>query len=166
MEHSDYREEIQLDGHPSTYDHTEPQRSSLFLFGGIIVVLVLLITAGVTIYYDKVFEGRVYSTVLAVDNDQLKSLRADEARELHSYAYLDAKGGKVRLPIDQAMEILARESAENRLKYPTNAYAVKTPEQMATQVPNVSQQGAAAATGAQNATSSTANVQPTSPVAK
>ncbi len=168
MEHSEFREEIAPDGHPSTYDHSEPKASALFLFGGATVVLVLAITLGVTFYYDSNYEERVFSTVLTADNDLLKNLRAKEVRELHTYGFVDQKAGKVRLPIGRAMEILARESTENRLKYATNAYAVKTPEQLAGQVaPPVSQAGAAAATGAQDAGKGTnRDAQPMAPAAK
>lgn len=148
MEHSGFREEIQIEEHPYSYDHTEPKGSALFLFGGATVLILLAVGVGLTWYYNALVEDAVFTKVLSVENDQLKALRATEERELSSYGRVEGSPGKFRMPISRAMQLVAQESAENRPGYPTNAYAVKTPEQLAGQVPAVSQAGAAAANAA------------------
>lgn len=151
MEHGEYREDFLIDeDHPYSYDHTEPKSSAIFIFGGATVFLLILVTIGITFYYDSTRESLISSEVLTVESDQLKALRAMEDRDLHSYAFIDKNTGKVRLPIDRAMQLVAEESAQNRLKYATNAYAVKTPEQLAGQAPIVSQPGVAALKAAQD----------------
>ena len=44
---------------------------------------------------------------------------------------VDRAQGTVRLTVDRAMDLLAKEAAENRLTYSSKPYAVKTPEQLA-----------------------------------
>ncbi len=47
-----------------------------------------------------------------------------EAEELHSYRYLDRDKGTVRLPIERAIELVAAEYAEGKLRYPTQPVPV------------------------------------------
>jgi len=148
MEHSEYREEIEVGDHPYSYDHTEPKASALFLFGGATVLMLIVVGVGITYYYDALREQAIYREVLSVDNDQLKNLRATEERDLNSYSYANKDAGVVRMPISRAMQLVAKEAAENKPKYPVKPYAVKTPEQLAGQAPAVSQPGAASAQSA------------------
>jgi hypothetical protein len=160
VEHSEYREEFPAEGHPYTYDHTEPKYSLLFILGGVTVVLLILVTIGITYYYDNLSERQIATRVLAVDNEQLKNLRTTEDQELHSYG-IDKATGKVRITIDRAMELVAQDAAQNAPKYPTNSYPVKTDQQVAAASPAVSQPGAAAANAAQKqGTGSSPDVQP------
>ena len=41
----------------------------------------------------------------------LKTLRDAEDAHLHSYAWVDRKAGAVRIPIERAMELVAKEAA-------------------------------------------------------
>jgi len=148
-DHGQYREEFP-DEHPYSYDHQEPKGSLLFLLFGMSVALVLFIAIGVQFYYDRYREQQVYESVLAPESNQLRDLRAKEDQELHSYGYADKPAGKVRLPIERAMELVAQEARENRVKWPTAAYAVKTAAELAAGAPAVSQPGAAAANDAMN----------------
>lgn len=164
MDHSEYREDLQLEDYPHSYDHSDPKASILFIFGGATVVLLILVSAGIMFYYDTTLSEQVFTKVLTVDSDQLKKLRATEDHELYTYGYADRAAGKVRLPINRAMELISTEAAENRIKYPTNSYAIKTPEQLAAAgSPAVSQPGAAAAgSSLQQGAGSNPNVQPSS----
>jgi hypothetical protein len=147
-EHGDFREEFP-DEHPHSYDHTEPKGSLLFFLIGGTVALLLLTTIAIQFYYEKLRETEVYERVLVPDNFQLRDLRTKEDQELHTYGYSDKATGKVRLTIDRSMQLVAQEAKENRVKWPTAPYAVKTPEQLAAS-PAVSPQGAAAANNANN----------------
>lgn len=159
-DHGEYREELDGD-HPHSYDHTEPKGSLLFVFGGVTIVLLILTTIAIEFYYRNLRETELYNRVLTPENYDLRDLRAKEDRELHSFGYSDKAAGKVRVTIDRAMELVAQEAKENRPKYPTTAYAVKTPEQLAAAAaPAVSPQGAAAVNNpATQGTGSNPNVQ-------
>ena len=47
---------------------------------------------------------------------------------LHSYQWVDAEAGVVRLPIDRGMELLAAEFAAGKLSYSTEPVLVKKPD--------------------------------------
>lgn len=158
-EHGEYREELHGE-HPHSYDHTEPKYSLLWIIGGLIVVLLIFVGIGIQFYYERTEESTVYNRVLSQDSWQLQDLHRKEAQELSSYGYVDQKAGSVRIPIDQAMRMVVQEAAENRPKYPTAPYPVKTDAQLAVNPTGVSPQGAAAAAGAQTSgVTSSPNVQ-------
>lgn len=147
-EHGEFLEQFP-DEHPNSYDHSEPKGSLLFVFFGISVVLIITVALGVQYYYDQVREKEIYERVLAPENTQLLGLRAQEEKDLYTFGYADKNAGRVRLTIDRAMDLVATEASENRSKYPTASYRVKTPEELAAGTP-VSQPGAAAVNNATN----------------
>lgn len=133
--HGEFREELH-DEHPHSYDHTEPKGSLLFILFGATVVLLLLTAVGIQFYYTKIEENEIQTRVLAPENNQLKDLRLKEDQELHSFGYTDKNAGKVRITIDRAMELVAKEANENRVKWPTAPYAVKTAADLAQNAEN------------------------------
>jgi hypothetical protein len=147
-DHGDFREEFP-DEHPHSYDHTEPRGSLLLILIGITAILLILTGIGIQYYYETLREQEVQQRVLMPENVQLRDLRAKEDQELHTYGYTDKATGKVRIPIERAMQMVAQEAKENRVKWPTNPYPVKTAAELAAG-PAVSQPGAAAANNAAN----------------
>jgi hypothetical protein len=132
MAHGDYREELhQHDGHPHAFDTSEPKSSAIAAFGAVTVILLVLIAGAIHFYYTIYKEDQVYSKVLAPEGEQLKALREKESWELNHYGYFDPEKRIVRIPISQARQLFLQEVAENRVKYPTKTYAVKTPEELA-----------------------------------
>ena len=132
MEHGDHREVFDdHSDHPHGFDTSEPKGGFIAVFGIATVVTLVATILGIQYYYEQANEQQIYTEVLAAESDQLKNLRATEDTQLNSYQYVDRAQGTVRLPIDRAMDLLAKEAAENRLPYPTKPYAVKTPEQLA-----------------------------------
>jgi len=129
MDHLDHREEIEVD-HPHSYDQTEP-KTSLIAILAVVSIIVLLISAfGVQFYFDRAWEHQVEIQQLEPVAQDLVNLRAREDSELNSYKYIDPAKGTVRIPIDRAMELVAKDAAENKFGYPTTASPVKTPEQL------------------------------------
>jgi hypothetical protein len=147
-DHGEFREEFP-DEHPHSYDHTEPKGSLLLILIGLTVILLALTGIGIQYYYETLRESEIYERVLRPQNHQLRDLRSKEDQELHSYGYVDKATGKVRIPIERAMQVVAQEAKENRVKWPTTPYAVKTAAELAAS-PAVSQPGAAAAIDAGN----------------
>ena len=158
-DHVEFREEFP-DEHPHSYDHTEPKGSLLLILIVLTAVLLALMGIGIQYYYQTLREHEIQQRVLIPENNQLRDLRDKEAYELSTYGYTDRTAGKVRIPVERAMQIVAQEAKENRVKWPTAPYKVKTPEEMAASAA-VSQPGAAAATDAnRQGTGSNPAVQP------
>ena len=111
------------------YEHGEPRTKLIAAFGlGTIFVLVAVVM-GVQAYFDHVEEQLVFQKQLVPVFDDLKNVRAREEGQLHSYQYIDRNAGVVRIPIDRAMELLAAEAAEGKLKYPSKPAPVVAPLQ-------------------------------------
>ena len=101
-------------------------------------------------YWDRFETATIHERVLSQDNWNLQHLRNAESKELTSYGYVDPKAGTVRIPLDQAMRLTIEEAASGKTKYPTNAYAIKTDQQLQVNPTGVSPQGAAAAAANQS----------------
>jgi hypothetical protein len=158
-DHGQFREEFP-DEHPHSYDHTEPRGSLLLILIVLTGILLLLTAIGIQYYYETLRDKEVYERVLRPENNQLRDLRNKEDYELHTYGYADKAAGKVRIPIERAMQVIAQEAKENRVKWPIAPYRVKTASELAGS-PAVSQPGAAAAVDASNqGTGSSPAVQP------
>lgn len=149
MEHAEHREEFDdISEHPHGFDTSEPKGAFIAIFGISVVITLVATILGIQFYYDRVNEEQVYNQVLAPESDQLRNLRAKEDSQLYSYQYIDRERGTVRLSIDRAMDLLAKEAAENRLPYPITPTPVKTAEQLAAggatapAVPGANPQGA------------------------
>ena len=148
-DHGDFREELHGE-HPHSYDHTEPKYSLLWIIGATIVILLIVVAIGIQMYWERFETATVHERVLSQDNWNLQHLRNAESKELTSYGYVDPKAGTVRIPLDQAMRLTIEEAASGKTKYPTNAYAIKTDQQLQVNPTGVSPQGAAAAAANQS----------------
>ncbi len=117
------QEEIQVE---TGYDRQEPPAGliaglSLSTFLALIAVIL-----GVRAYFDYTKQQYEEKVGQAVAED-LKNLRNNEDEALNSYKVVDKDKGVVRIPIRRAMELIAKESAEGRLKYEQKEYPVKSP---------------------------------------
>jgi uncharacterized iron-regulated membrane protein len=110
------------------FDTEEPNTRGILVFTGATVVLFIAVLIGVTYYFNNVYERREYEQVLAPQSEQLKELNAREDWELSHYRYVDKAKGQVRIPLNRAMELLVKEAAEGKLKYPTVDQAPKKVE--------------------------------------
>lgn len=161
MDHSQYREEIPHGDHPLSYDHSEPGYRMIAIYMSVTVVLLIFIGIAVQGYYELTYTQDEYNRVLSQENWALRDLHNKERWELTHYGYIDKSKGTVRIPIEEAMKLVAQDAAANAPKYPTTAYRVKTPEELAAGGGPVSQPGAAAVKAAQDSGSqSSPNVQP------
>lgn len=83
--------------------------------GGVLVILVLIV-----VFLDQFFilskEEVVYQQVLAPQSKALRELRAHEDEVLGSYGVIDKDKGVYRIPISQAMKVVADESFKERQK--------------------------------------------------
>ena len=91
------------------------------------MVTLVVTIFGIQYYFEQAYEEQIYTEVLAPESDQLKNLHAKEDTQLYSYQYMDRTKGSVRLTIDRAMDLLAKEAAENKLPYPTKPYRGENP---------------------------------------
>ena len=83
-----------------------------------VVVVGVIIVSGIVLneYYISTKEAIIHETVLSTESAPRRDLRASEEEVLGSYKVLDQATGKYRIPIDRAMQLIANEAYEARLK--------------------------------------------------
>lgn len=113
------------------YDHGEPNSAMIGIIGGAIVLVVVIVILAITYLYDFAHDTQVDQVVGQPVSQELMDLRAREDADLYQYKYIDRNTGAVRLPIDRAEELLIKEAAEGRLKYPTAPAPVKSATELA-----------------------------------
>jgi hypothetical protein len=134
--HGDHGHAGHTDGHfAHAYDTRDPNWKIVTIFSVACLVLLAATAAGVQLYYYLIRDHMVYNRVLAPEGRDLKAQRDREDKELHSYSYADRAKGTVRIPIERAMELLVKEAAENRLRYPTAPYQMKTAQEAGAPLP-------------------------------
>ena len=100
------------------FDRSEPNVRFIAIFGAGTLVLLVVAVLALQYYYDRVLEEQVFVKVQEPVSQTLVDVRTREDEALHSYRYLDRDKGTIRIPIERAMELLAAESAQGKLKYP------------------------------------------------
>jgi hypothetical protein len=122
---SEHLEHSVATGHADVgYDHAEPSGRPLFLLTAIAAITVVVLIAGVTVFFNYVEEDAVHDKILVPQADNLVSLHAREDKQLYTYQFIDRAKGAVQLPIDRAMELVIKESGEGKLPFPQKATPV------------------------------------------
>ena len=111
------------------FDRSEPNVRAIALFGAATLVLLVILILGLQFYFDRTLEQEVYTQVLAPVSQSLTALHAREDEELHTYRFIDRDKGTVRIPIERAMQLLAREYEQGKLTYPTQPVPVPVDSQ-------------------------------------
>ncbi len=110
------------------YDRSEPLTIPILLnIVGIVVILAVVI-AGVTFYFNAYRNRIIVETQLTPVSQDLLDLRAKEDQLLNSYGIADKAAGTVRVPVSRAMELVIADAKAGTPKYPTAPYAVKKVE--------------------------------------
>jgi len=118
------------------FDRTEPNARAIWGFTiGSISLLVLIIVA-LQGYFEQLWQSAVYEKVLSAPSEQLQGLRNRDAYNLSHYMYgdLNKASGRVRIPLEKAMELMAQDAAAGKTFYPAKATVPKkddNPEEVA-----------------------------------
>ena len=132
MSRADEVHEHQIERHDPRegFDKTEPNARAIWGFTvGSVVTLVLVIVA-VQIYFQSIYTQAVNERVLTAPSVQLQDLRNRDAWNLSHYMYgdLSKSSGRVRVPIDKAIQTFADEAAAGKLFYPAKPTVPKKEE--------------------------------------
>jgi hypothetical protein len=107
------------------YDKQEPPAGLIAGLSVATFIALILVILGVRAYFDytkQQYEEQLSATVA----EELRNLHNNEDEALNSYKVVDKANGVVRIPIRRAMELVAKESAEGKLKYAQKEYPVKS----------------------------------------
>lgn len=107
------------------FDPQEPNSGGLLVFILITVVIIAAVVIGVSGFYSVVAEHQEEEVINARPSEELAALHAREDQQLTTYGYINKEKGLVQIPIDRAMELVAREAAEGKVKWPTTPSPIK-----------------------------------------
>ncbi len=112
------------------YDHTEPAVGAIFGFAVGSVILLILVIVAVQGYFDQVYQQAISEKILTAPSLQLQDVRNRDNWNMSHYMYgdLNKASGRVRIPVDKAMELFAQEAGAGKLFYPAKATAIKKEE--------------------------------------
>ncbi|HYV51483.1 MAG TPA: hypothetical protein VE910_06230 [Dongiaceae bacterium] len=95
--------------HPLPPDHPE-QTKTIFIWGVATLVVLAIMLVWLRSYFFLVRNETIQKIYLSAPNPKIDELHAHEQQVLHSYGWVDRQKGIVHIPIDQAMELMVRES--------------------------------------------------------
>lgn len=111
------------------FDRTEPAAPPIWAFTiGSIIILVVVIFA-LQQYFFKIWNDAVDEKVLEAPSQQLLDQRARDEYALTHYSYQDKSKGVVRIPLDQAEQLMLQDAAAGKTFYPAKATKPKTQEE-------------------------------------
>lgn len=79
--------------------------------GAIIVIFVFAMVVGVQAMFFKVRDDENYNKYISQPPQEFSALAVEQQELLNSYHWIDEKRGVVGIPIERAMQIVARECA-------------------------------------------------------
>lgn len=128
--HESYDHPIERHDPSEGFDRSDPNTGAVWGFTiGSVAVLVLVIVA-LAGYFDQRFQEAVRERVLTVPSSLLRDVRNRDAWNLTHYMYgdLDKSSGRVRIPVESALQSFAQEAAAGKLFYPAKATPIKKDE--------------------------------------
>jgi hypothetical protein len=127
------------------FDYSEPAAPSIWAFTiGSIIILVIVIFA-LQQYFFKIWDDAVQEKVLAAPSQELLDQRNRDEYALTHYSYQDKSKGVVRIPLDQAEQLILQDAAAGKTFYPAKATKPKSPEEEAAEAKQAAAKAAPAA---------------------
>ncbi|MGD9489146.1 MAG: hypothetical protein AB7W47_14070 [Calditrichaceae bacterium] len=98
------------------YEKQDINISKIIGYAVAIIVLLASILVFLNEYFVFARENLVFEKVLKPESIELREIRAAEEKELNTYKLLDAENGIYQIPIERAIQVIADETYESRLK--------------------------------------------------
>jgi len=110
------------------FDRDEPSVGAIFGFAAGSMILLVMTIFAIQQYFEHVYNEAVYEKVLAPPSEQLREVRGRDDWNLTHYLYIDKASGQVRIPVDQAMDLILKDAAAGKTFYPAKEYVPKKEE--------------------------------------
>jgi len=91
---------------------------ALTIIGAAVAIIVFLVVVIIILndYFVAAKEEMVYNVFLKPESSEIRDIRARETEILTTFKVLDAGKGIYRIPIDRAMQLIAEEHFQDRIK--------------------------------------------------
>jgi hypothetical protein len=83
----------------------------IVIVGLVGAILLFVLIVGLQALFLHAEEEQTYDKVTSASDDGIRDLRARQLGALHGYRYVDRAKGVVAIPVERAMELLAREAS-------------------------------------------------------
>ena len=107
------------------YDRHEARSGVVVAVTASVLIVLVVFVAGIYWLYTVSYEQVEFQQYTGVSSAELQAIHDREDEHLHLYTYVDKEKGVVRIPIDRAIDIVAREFAAGTVSYNTKSYPVK-----------------------------------------
>lgn len=112
------------------FDRSDPHVGVIFVYTAVSLIVLVLVIVAIQVYFEDLYKKAVYTNILSVPSEQLQDVRNRDAWNLSHYMYgdLNEKSGRVRIPLDKAMQMNLEDAQAGKEFYPAKPYAVKPVE--------------------------------------
>jgi len=109
------------------FDRSDLHVGTIFLYTAASLLVLVLVIVAIQVYFEDLYKKAVYDKILSVPSEQLQDVRNRDAWNLSHYMYgdLDQKSGRVRIPLDKAMELNIQDAQAGKVFYPAKPSPVK-----------------------------------------
>ena len=109
------------------FDHSDPEVAKIFIFTAVSLISLVLVIVAIQIYFEDLYSKAVYDKILSAPSEQLRDLRNRDAWNLTHYMYgdLNKNSGRVRIPLDKAMELNLQDAQAGKVFYAAKPAPVK-----------------------------------------
>lgn len=129
MSHADeaYEHPIEKHNPKEGFDRNEPAVREIFVFTIVSLIVLVLVIVAISGYFEDLYSKAVYEKILSVPSEQLGEVRNRDAWNLSHYMYgdLNKSSGRVRIPLDKAMELNLQDAQAGKTFYPAKPSPVK-----------------------------------------
>jgi len=128
MSHDDaYEHPIEKHNPKEGFDRSDPATAQIFIFTVVSLAVLALVIFAIQQYFEDIYAKAIYDKILSVPSEQLQDLRNRDAWNLSHYMYGDhnAASGRVRIPLDKAIEMNLEDAQAGKTFYPAKPAPVK-----------------------------------------
>ena len=119
------------------FDRSDPHVGAIFAFTAVSLLVLVLLIVAMQGYFEDIYQKAVYEKILSAPSEQLQELRNRDAWNLSHYMYgdLNKNSGRVRIPLDKAIELNLQDAQAGKSFYPAKPSPVKPVEPPTAPVP-------------------------------
>ncbi len=132
MSHADeeYEHPIAKHNPKEGFDRSDPHVGIIFVYTIVSLLVLVLVIVAIQGYFEDLYKKAVYEKILSVPSEQLQDVRNRDAWNLSHYMYgdLSQKSGRVRIPLDKAMELNLQDAQAGKVFYTAKPSPVKPVE--------------------------------------
>src|SRR5258708_18901325 len=125
-----YEHRIEKHNPREGFDRSDPHVGVIFVYTAVSLVVLVILIVAMQGYFEDIYQKAVFEKILSAPSEQLRELRNRDAWNLSHYMYgdLNKNSGRVRIPLDKAMQLNLEDAQAGKSFYPGKPSPVKPVE--------------------------------------